>query len=74
VKTQSIGGQVLKFDDLPLPFQANLNTTAPLDGRAPGSRPAMSDQDMNDLVCFLHTLTDHYQAAAAPPDAACAAN
>ena len=71
VKTAYRGGQVLKFDDLPLPYQPNINARVPLDGRAAGSRPAMSNQEMKDLVCFLQTLTDHYQAAAVAPDVDC---
>jgi cytochrome c peroxidase len=40
--------------------------------RAPGSAPAMSEQDMADLVCFLSTLSDGYQPpATAPASGAC---
>jgi cytochrome c peroxidase len=32
----------------------------PLDGRAAGSAPPMTDQEMSDLEAFLNTLTDGY--------------
>ena len=47
-----------KWDDLPPRYRGNIDTQAPLDGRARGSQPAMSDQDMADLEAFLNTLTD----------------
>jgi len=28
--------------------------------RRPGQRPALSDEDIDDIVAFLHTLTDSY--------------
>ena len=40
--------------------------------RTPGSNSVMSEQDMQDLVCFLNTLTDGYQPpATAPTSGAC---
>ncbi len=56
-----VDGKVQKFDDMPAKYVANIDPQAPLDGRAPGSKPAMSDQDMEDLEVFLDTLTDGYQ-------------
>lgn len=53
----------------------NVNATTLGDGvqpRTPGSAAAMSEQDMADLVCFLSTLSDGYQApASAPTSGAC---
>ena len=72
VKTRYQGGQVLKFDDLPLRYQANLNTRAPFNGRTVGGQPALSDQEIHDLVCFLQTLTDHYGVLAPASSADCA--
>jgi cytochrome c peroxidase len=57
----TINGAVRLFDDLPAEFRANIDKQAPLDGRARGSAPAMSDQDMDDLEAFLKTLTDNYK-------------
>ena len=55
-----VNGKVKKFDDLPARYHANIDTQAPLDGRAPGSAPPMSAQDVADIVAFLGTLTDGY--------------
>lgn len=33
----------------------------PLDGRAAGSAPPMTDQQVSDLICFLRTLSDDYR-------------
>jgi cytochrome c peroxidase len=54
----SAGGVVQKFNDLPREYRGNIDTQAPLDGRPRGSKPAMSDRDMDDLEAFLRTLTD----------------
>lgn len=54
----TVDGVVQKFDDLPPAYRKNVDTQAPLDGRARGSTPAMSDQDVEDLELFLRTLTD----------------
>jgi cytochrome c peroxidase len=56
---QAADGTVLKFDDLPAPFAANLDVQAPLDRHA-GDRPALSDADVKDIVVFLRTLSDGY--------------
>ena len=53
----------------------NVNATTLGDGvqpRDPGSATSLSDQDISDLVCFLSTLSDGYQApATAPTSGAC---
>lgn len=54
----TVDGVVRKFDDLPAQYQANIDPQLPLDGRAPGSQPPMSEQDLVDLEAFLDTLTD----------------
>lgn len=66
IKTRYQGGQLQKFDDLPARYQANLTLRAPLDGRAAGSTPPMAEQDVQDVVCFLQTLTDHFPPGSAP--------
>jgi len=53
-------GAVLKFDDLPLQYRGNIDRQAPFD-RAPGDRPALSDEDVQNIVAFLNALTDGYQ-------------
>jgi cytochrome c peroxidase len=60
ITTQYVGGTVQKYDDLPSAYRPNLDTQMPLDGRAAGSTPPMSEQDIADLLCFLKTLTDGY--------------
>jgi cytochrome c peroxidase len=67
VKTQYVGGKVQKFDDLPQAYRKNIDTQMPMDGRAAGSKPPMTDQDMSDLICFLNTLTDADQKPVTPP-------
>jgi cytochrome c peroxidase len=54
-------GSTLKFDDLPLEYQANIDTQPPFD-RQVGDRAAMSDQDIEDIVAFLQTLSDGFQS------------
>jgi hypothetical protein len=38
--------------------RGNLDKQLPLDGRAAGAKPPMTEQQVSDLVCFLRTLTD----------------
>jgi cytochrome c peroxidase len=62
-----VGGVVQKFDDLPRRYRGNVDTQKPLDGRAPGSTPPMTDQEMADLESFLGMLTDRDVVALARP-------
>jgi cytochrome c peroxidase len=71
ITTQYVGGVVQKYNDLPSAYRANIDTQLPLDGRAPGSAPPMSENDIADLICFLKTLTDGYQPSSAAPAGAC---
>ncbi len=54
------GGGILKFDDLPPQYRANVDTRAPFD-RHTGDPPALSDADIRNIVAFLNTLTDGYR-------------
>lgn len=56
-----VNGVAQKFDDLPPKYRGNLDTQAPLDGRERGSKPPMTEQEMDDLEAFLNTLTDDYR-------------
>jgi cytochrome c peroxidase len=67
ITTQYTGGTVQKFDDLPAAYLGNLDPQLPLDGRAAGSTPPMTEQNIADLLCFLATLSDDYVAPATPP-------
>jgi cytochrome c peroxidase len=52
-------GVTLKFDDLPIQYQGNVETLAPFD-RGIGDRSAMSETDIRNIVAFLTALTDGY--------------
>jgi cytochrome c peroxidase len=53
-------GAVVKYDDIPEKYRANVDVTdAPFD-RKPGDRPALSKQEIQDIVAFLRTLNDGY--------------
>ncbi|SOE95047.1 cytochrome c peroxidase [Burkholderia sp. D7] len=58
----AVHGKVQKFDDLPKRYWANVNTEPPFD-RKPGEKPALDEAEIKDVVAFLNTLTDGYQAA-----------
>jgi len=45
------------FEDLPEPFWANVNREPPF-GRKIGDPPALTDDEIDDIVAFLETLTD----------------
>lgn len=75
------GAKVRKYNDLPPAQQGSIDEEVPMgtgEGgdktlasgtrpRAPGSPPAMTPQQVADLVCFLGVLSDGYQPAAKPP-------
>ena len=53
-------GQVQIYDDLPAKYHANVDRTdAPFD-RARGARPALTEQEEDDIIAFLRTLNDGY--------------
>jgi cytochrome c peroxidase len=55
------GGRVMKYDDLPRRYWANVDVAdAPFD-RRPGDKPALTDGEMDDIVAFLGTLDDGYK-------------
>jgi len=54
-------GKVELYDDLPPAYRANVDVTdAPFD-RKPGDAPAMTEEDIDDIIAFLKTLDDGYQ-------------
>ncbi|MFN7692680.1 MAG: cytochrome-c peroxidase [Burkholderiales bacterium] len=59
----TVNGQVQRFNDLPLQYQANVERRPPF-GQQAGQRPRLSEQDITDIVAFLRTLND-----APPPPA-----
>ena len=52
-------GNVRKYDDLPEEYRGNLNNEPPF-GERPGSGPALTSAEIDDIVAFLATLTDGY--------------
>jgi cytochrome c peroxidase len=54
-------GKVMVYDDLPAQYHANIDVAdAPFD-RKFGDKPAMTDQDINDIIAFVKTLNDGYE-------------
>lgn len=54
-------GTVQKFDDLPERYRRNVNVTEVPYNRQRGDAPALSDDEIDDVIAFLKTLTDGYQ-------------
>lgn len=50
-----------KFNDLPPQFHANVDLETPPYQRRPKQRPQLNDDEIDDIVAFLHTLTDGYK-------------
>lgn len=50
-----------KFDDLPPQYRANVNTTEAPYNRRRGDQPALTSDEIDDVVAFLSTLTDGFQ-------------
>ena len=48
-----------KFDDLPDADKGNVNQEEVPYDRVPGESPRLSDDEIDDVVTFLETLTDH---------------
>ena len=48
------------FDDLPAPLRGNVDRDTRPYHRQPGQRPALRDDEIDDIVTFLHTLTDGF--------------
>jgi cytochrome c peroxidase len=53
-------GGTWKFDDLPPAYVGNLDTQVPFDRHA-GEPPSMSEDDIQDIVVFLQTLSDGWR-------------
>jgi cytochrome c peroxidase len=54
-------GRVRAFDDLPERYRDNLDMEPPF-GRRPGARPVLTSSEIDDIVAFIGTLTDGYEA------------
>ncbi|AYG60486.1 cytochrome c peroxidase [Rhizobium jaguaris] len=64
-------GKVLKYNDMPEQYQANIDVIDAPMNRKLGDAPALNDTEIADVVAFLKTLTDGYDPA---KDGAKAAN
>lgn len=60
VYPRAADGTVLKYDDVPVRFQVNIDVADPPFDRHLGEMPAMTAQDESDIIAFLQTLTDGY--------------
>jgi len=54
-------GKVLKFDDLPIAFHANVNVKEVPYQKKKGEQPTLNDQEIDDVIAFIHTLTDGWK-------------
>ena len=61
-------GNVAKYDDIPPRYHDNVDMVDPPFDRQLGDQPAMTEQDEQDIIAFLKTLTDGYtpEVAARP--------
>lgn len=50
-----------KFNDLPSIFHSNVDIETPPYQRRPKQRPQLNDEEIDDIVAFLKTLTDGYK-------------
>ncbi len=50
-----------KFDDLPARYHANVDVDTPPYQRRPQQRPQLTNEEIDDIVEFLYTLTDGYK-------------
>jgi cytochrome c peroxidase len=50
-----------KFNDLPAQYHANVDVDTPPYQRRPQQRPQLNDDEIDDIVAFLFTLTDGYK-------------
>jgi cytochrome c peroxidase len=54
-------GKPQQYDDLPVKYHANIDVAdAPFD-RKLGDKPAMTDDEVKDIIAFMNTLTDGYK-------------
>ncbi|MEY4763426.1 MAG: hypothetical protein RI907_99 [Pseudomonadota bacterium] len=51
-------GNVVRFHDLPAQYRGNVNVTEAPYNRQRGGTPALSADDIEDVLAFLNTLTD----------------
>ncbi|KGU90968.1 di-heme cytochrome c peroxidase domain protein [Burkholderia pseudomallei MSHR4032] len=52
---------------MPPAYRGNINVNSTPMNRRPGTPPALTEAEIDDLVAFLGTLTDARYAAGVPP-------
>ncbi len=57
----SVNGSPVKFNDLPLAYSRNVNTSEVPYNRKPGSEPALTPDEIADVISFLGSLTDGFR-------------
>jgi cytochrome c peroxidase len=67
----TVNGVVQQFNDLPTALKVNVDKVDIPFGLMPGATPYMTAQNVADLLCFLETLTDGYEAGITPQDPNC---
>jgi len=61
IYSHDASGKVIVFDDVPKQYQPNIDfADAPFDVK-PTDKPAMTDQDIQDIIAFIGTLNDGYR-------------
>jgi len=53
-------GKTILYDDLPVPYHANINRDPPFADQHAGAKPVLNATEIDDMVAFLRTLTDGY--------------
>ena len=56
-------GRVIKYDDVPAAYRANVDTVDAPFNRHPGDPPALTPAQIKDVIAFLDTLTDGYSTS-----------
>ena len=59
-----------KFNDVPPLYARNVNVSEVPYNRLPGDAPALSDDEIDDVIAFLQTLTDGYDPVTGTADPA----
>jgi len=59
--SRNADGSVKKFDDLPLAYQVNVNTSEVPYNRKTGDAPALGDAEIDDVIAFLQSLSDGFK-------------
>lgn len=60
VYPKAADGSILKYNDLPLRYRANVDVSDAPFNRKPGDPPALNAAEIRDVIAFLNTLTDGY--------------